>query len=103
MYCPHCGTGASPDARYCAKCGKPLAGGVAAQPSPPKRRHLRLVLFIAVPIIVLAAAGVGAYLGLRGSDSARDASGGAHSLVSIIQDAGRNTWTKLTPSGSPPL
>jgi hypothetical protein len=111
MYCPYCGVETKTDYAFCRSCGKSLLGGEGERtprsavsgsprpsmpptPLPPKRSRLLLALFIAVPVLVLAAAGVGAYLGLRDSGQEGEV---AHieSTETVI-----TTATSLSPSTS---
>lgn len=69
IHCPHCGSPLSEDAAFCSNCGQAVNFS-----EPPKQKHRKnpktkrskLPLLIAVCVLVLAAAGVGAWIALGG-------------------------------------
>ncbi len=52
MYCNHCGGGLQGDSRFCAACGKPVAG---APPAPVARRAVQHLRLLAIFWIVFSA------------------------------------------------
>lgn len=88
MNCANCGKPIAGGASFCTNCGAPTQPPAAASfqappqpnqvppssppgyvlpPRPPKRNRIGIILgLVAVAVIVLAAAGVGLYFGLRG-------------------------------------
>lgn len=77
-HCPRCGVEVRSGQAFCQRCGaslspaapqaRPLVSG-PARPSRPSPRPAWLLPVAAAAVIVLAAAGVGAYMGLRSPDS----------------------------------
>jgi uncharacterized membrane protein YvbJ len=62
MYCPNCGTNNAATARFCLKCGAPLA--VTPQPATPgqnsrpsfwQERTVQIVMVLALAVVVVVA------------------------------------------------
>lgn len=67
--CSNCGSPLSPDAAFCSICGKAAVVSQPPKPEPekkPKTKRSKRPLLIAVCVLVLAAAGFGAWMVLGG-------------------------------------
>ncbi len=74
MYCPHCGASAPDNAKFCTRCGRPLAAPQAAppvvptppeQPQPPKKRPPLRALAAVLAVLMVALGVVIALLVIR--------------------------------------